>query len=171
MKALVVIAPERYRDEELDEPLALFRERGISYDIASTKKGTCGGMLGGRTQATLTISEADPASYGGIIIIGGAGAPAHLWGDRNLATLVTAFYTERKIVAAICLAPVILAHTGILKGRNATVFRSPDAVAEMKKGGAILSNRAVVEDDNVITANGPAAASAFAQAVISAFGM
>ena len=166
MKVLVVIAPERYRDEELDEPLAVFRRSGISWDIASVTKGSCSGMLGGNAQATLSLREADPALYDGIVIIGGTGAPAHLWGNRDLAGLVTAFFTAKKPVAAICLSPVVLARAGILQGRNATVFRTPDSIAELTKGGAILANKPVVEDDTVITADGPAAASAFGKAVV-----
>ncbi len=34
MKLLVAIAPDRYRDEELDNPLAVFRKAGIGFDIA-----------------------------------------------------------------------------------------------------------------------------------------
>ena len=40
MKVIVAIAPEKYRDEELAEPLAAFTEAGITFDIASTRPGT-----------------------------------------------------------------------------------------------------------------------------------
>lgn len=168
MKLLVAVAPERYRDEELDEPLAVFQERGIGWDIASVKKGTCTGMLGGKVPATLGFSDADPAAYDGLVIIGGAGSVPHLWGNRDLAQLVGAFSSAQKPVAAICLSPVVLARAGILKGRKATVFRSPDAVAEMRRGGAVLTDLPVVVDGTVITADGPAAARAFGTAVAAA---
>ena len=168
MKVLVIVAPERYRDEELDEPLAIFRRNGIEFDIASVKRGPCSGMLGGSTQAALSITEVDPSGYDGIVIVGGAGSPHYLWGNSPLSDLVIAFARAKKLVAAICLSPVILARAGILKGRNATVFRSPDAVAEMKKGGAILANIPVVEDGAVITADGPSAAAQFGEAVVNA---
>jgi protease I len=168
MKILVAIAPERYRDEELDEPLAIFREQGIGFDIVSTKKGVCSGMLGGKTEAVLTFSEAKPDAYDALVIVGGGGSKVHLWGNRDLAGLATAFVAGKKPVAAICLSPVVLARTGILNGRKATVFPSPDAVTELKKGGAIVVGLPVVTDGNVITANGPEAAAAFGRAVISA---
>jgi protease I len=168
MKVLVAIAPERYRDEELDEPLAVFTGKGLEYEISSVRRGTCRGMLGGKVTATMGFDEADPASYDGIVIIGGAGSPAYLWGSRELADLVQAFHAARKVIAAICLSPVVLARAGILKGRNATLFRSADAISEMIKGGAILANTAVVEDGLVITADGPAAARAFGEAVVAA---
>ncbi len=167
MKILVAIAPERYRDEELDEPLAVFRENEISWDIASTRKGTCTGMLGGRAEATLSFSDVMPDAYDALVIIGGVGSKVHLWGNRDLAGLATVFAAKKKPVAAICLSPVVLARTGILKGRKATVFRSPDAVAEVKQGGAALTGLPVVTDGTVITADGPDAASAFGRAVVS----
>ncbi|HOX36148.1 MAG TPA: DJ-1/PfpI family protein [Methanoregulaceae archaeon] len=168
MKLLVAVAPERYRDEELDEPLAVFKERGIGWDISSVKKGICTGMLGAKVPATLGFSDADPVAYDGLVIIGGAGSVPHLWGNRDLARLAGAFHSAQKPVAAICLSPVVLARAGILKGKKATVFRSPDAVAEMRKGGAVLTDLPVVVDGTVITADGPAAARAFGTAVAAA---
>jgi protease I len=168
MKILVAIAPEGFRDEELDEPLAAFRRAGIGFDIASTKIGTCIGMLGGRAQATLTFERAGAGDYAGIVIIGGAGSPAHLWGSGDLIRLVQAFHDSRKLVAAICLSPAILARAGILKGLPATVFLTPESVLEMKAGGATISDKPVVVTSTVITANGPAAARAFGSAIVEA---
>jgi protease I len=69
-------------------------------------------------------------------------------------------------VAAICLAPVVLARAGILKGKKATYFNSPVSFREMKAGGAVLVDKAVVADSRIVTANGPAAATEFAGAFI-----
>jgi protease I len=168
MKLLVVLAPERYRDEELDEPLAAFSRAGIWIDIASVRTGTCTGMLGGRAQATLTFDRARAGDYAGIVVIGGAGSPAHLWGNQDLIRLVQAFFESRKIVAAICLSPAVLARAGILRGLPATVFATPESVHEMKAGGAALSDKPVVVSGTVITANGPAAARAFGSAIVDA---
>jgi protease I len=167
MRLLVAIAPEGYRDEELAGPLSVFAKHGIAYDIASTRTGTCHGALGGTAQAELKFSDADPARYEGLVIIGGPGSPAHLWGNRDLAGLVLTFSAAKKLIAAICLSPAVLARAGILKGRKATVFRSPDAVAELKKGGAVLVSMPVVTDGSLITADGPAAAGSFGEAIAS----
>jgi len=168
MKILVAIAPERYRDEELDEPLGIFRQHDICWDIASVQKGPCRGMLGGKSEATIGFSDIDPTSYAGLVIVGGGGSMTHLWGNRDLADLAKNFFTAKKIVAAICLSPVVLARAGILKGRRATVFPSPDAVAELKKGEAILSQLPVITDGIVITANGPEASRDFGKAIVAA---
>jgi deglycase len=168
MKLLVVVAPERFRDEELFEPLSVFQKAGMVSDIASVKPGTCRGMLGGKCEATLDIGRVSPEGYDGIVIIGGAGSPEFLWGHSRLHTLVAGFAKGGKVVAAICLSPVVLARAGVLKGRKATVFRTADSVAEMRKGGSDLRDDAVVVDGRFITANGPAAARKFGEAILSA---
>jgi len=167
MKLLLAIAPERFRDEELEIPKRAFEEAGIGVDVASTAAGMCTGMLGARTKAAMTFDEVDPDDYAGIVVVGGAGSQDHLWGSKRLQALVRTFFEEGRIVAAICLAPVVLARAGILAGRQATVYPSPAAVAEMKKAKAILHEIPVVADMQIVTANGPAAAAQFADTIIT----
>ncbi len=166
MKVLFIIAPEKFRDEECTVPAAAFRKAGIGYDIASTRPGSCTGMLGMKVHASLSFGEVDPVSYDGILIVGGGGAQTYLWEDKVLGAMVNVFHRSARVVAAICLAPVALARAGILNGKKATVFASPVALREMKAGGAVLLDRAVVSDGRIITANGPAAAAEFADTVI-----
>ena len=66
-------------------------------------------MPGAKTTATLTFEEIDPKQYGGLVIIGGSGSQIHLWNNDLLVQLVKYFPESRKIVAAICPAPVVLA--------------------------------------------------------------
>jgi protease I len=166
MRVLIAIAPEKFRDEELAVPVAAFKAAGIAFDIASTRRGTCTGMLGAKVPATLSFEEVDPKPYDGLVIIGGSGSQIHLWEDDLLQVLVKYFQESGKVVAAICLAPVVLARAGILKGKKATHFDSPTAFREMKGGGAVLVNQPVVIDTRIITANGPSASQAFADAII-----
>jgi protease I len=162
MKVLIVIAPEKFRDEEFAVPAAALAKAGIGYDVASTRRGTCSGMLGAKADAALSLQEANPQNYDGILIVGGGGAQSYLWDDVALRGMVTSFHTSVKVIAAICLAPVVLARAGTLKGKKATVFESPLSLREMKAGGAVLVDKAVVKDGRIVTANGPAAAKEFA---------
>jgi protease I len=170
MKLLLVIAPDKFRDEELLVPREIFDSIDLEYDIASVRKGTCTGMLGATAEAALTIGEADEGTYDGIVIVGGLGSQDYLWENSELHRLVKVFAEKVKLVAAICLSPVVLAKAGILKGRQATVFRSPASVREMEMGGAQLLDVAVVSDMNIITASGPTAAAAFAEAIVEKLG-
>jgi len=166
MKVLIAIAPEKFRDEELAEPVAALTKAGMTFDIVSTRRGTCTGMMGAKAVASLSLEEIDPKPYDALVIVGGTGTQAHLWDDELLPILVKNFRASRKVVAAICLAPVILARAGILKGIKATYSESPTAFREMKGGGAILVNQPVVVDSRIVTANGPSASKAFGEAVV-----
>jgi protease I len=70
-------------------------------------------------------------------------------------------------VAAICLAGAVLARSGVLRGRRATVYPLPRAVLELKKAGATYVGEPVVVDGPVITASGPEAAAEFGAALIT----
>ena len=166
MKVLMVIAPEKFRDEEFTVPAAALQKAGIAYDIASKRRGSCAGMLGAKVNATLSFKEVDPRSYDGILIVGGGGAQSYLWDDELLGGIVKYLDASAKVVAAICLAPVVLARAGILKGKKATCFYSPASSREMKAGGAVLVDKTVVTDGRIVTANGPAAATEFAETFI-----
>jgi protease I len=168
MKLLVVIAPEKFRDEELFEPLAVFKREGIAYDIVSTCVGTCLGMLGAEVDVEQEIANVDPQPYDGIVIIGGTGSQDYLWGDPRLEEMVRTFDAAGKLLAAICLSPAVLAGAGVMQGKKATVFRTPSSVSMMEGGGALLANEHVVEDGRVITADGPPAARKFGEAVAAA---
>jgi protease I len=170
MKLLLVIAPENFRDEELEVPRSVFDRNGIGYDIASTKTGICSGMLGATAEATLTLDEVVVEDYAGIVLVGGIGSQDYLWDSETLQALVVAFFEAGNVVAAICLAPVVLARAGVLKGREATVFRSPVSVREMAAGGAVLVDIPVVADLDLITAAGPSVAEAFAEEIVDKLG-
>ena len=168
MKILIAVAPEKFRDEELAEPIAAFQKAGIEFDIASTRRGSCTGMMGAKTTATLSFDDVDPKQYEGLVIVGGAGSQTHLWGDEMLIPIVNIFHQRGKVLAAICLAPVVLARAGILKGKKATYYENPASFKEMRIGKAVIVDTPVVREGRVITANGPSASKAFADEIVHA---
>jgi protease I len=168
MKILIAIAPQKFRDEELSEPIAALQKAGIEFEIASTRRGPCTGMLGAKTTATLSFDDIDPKRYEGLVIVGGIGSQTDLWDDEMLIPIVKMFHQSGKVVAAICLATVVLARAGILKGKKATYYESPASFREMKIGGAVITNAPVVKDARIITANGPPASKAFAAEIVHA---
>ena len=168
MKVLMVIAPDKFRDEEFFVPAQALQKAGIGFDVASVRRGTCTGMLGGKVNATLAFEDVEPEAYDGIYVVGGGGAQTYLWGDEILGGMVRYFQTSAKVVGAICLAPVVLARAGILKGKKATYFPTPVTFREMRAGGALLVEKPVVKDGRIITASGPEAAAELAETFIRA---
>lgn len=170
MKVLIAVSPEDYRDEEIDVPMAVFKKNGISFDISSTREGVCKGVLGGRVTATrafYSIFEKEQFDeYDGIVIVGGPGSPVHLWKNRDLIELIKVFHMRDKMLAAICLAPVVLSASGIMKKKKATVFKTHNAVHELMKGDAVYIEQPVVVDGRIVTASSPQAAQQFAETIV-----
>jgi protease I len=165
-KALVVIAPERFRDEEFAEPKRALEGAGHRVSVGSTRSGTATGMLGARVTVDLTVAQAKPEDYDVLVVVGGAGSPAHLWESEPLRGLVKALHAAGKPVGAICLSPPVLARAGILAGKRATTYPAERAIVELKRGGATYVEDPVVRDGTIITASGPEAASAFARTLV-----
>ncbi|MBN1165682.1 MAG: DJ-1/PfpI family protein [Methanospirillaceae archaeon] len=168
-KVLIIIAPEKFRDEELGEPIAYFDRAGVNYDLISTVKGIARGMLGDEVLIEKTIAEIQKTGtdqYDAVVLVGGSGSVQHLWDDVKLQTIISDFSVSNKIIGAICLSPVVLARAGILKGKKATVFPDDTAIAELKKGGGHYTPQPVVSDGSIVTANGPQAAGAFAEKLV-----
>lgn len=166
-RALMVAAPDKYRDEELAIPMQVLESKGIEVTLVSTKAGVIKGMLGATSQAG-DIADSAGAVFDAVVVVGGAGAPAALWENKTLRQILRTHHSAGKVVAAICLAGAALAQAGILSGVEATVFKTEASMKVYKECGAIYREKPVVTCGNVITANGPAAAREFALAVAAA---
>ncbi len=155
-RILMIIAREGFRDEELLEPKGLFEKLGAEVTVASSRAGECKGMRGARATAQKALTEVDAGAFDAVVFVGGVGAK-EFYDDARAHELARG----AKVLGAICLAPGILARAGVLKDRTATAYES--ALPELKKAGALVSDRAVVVDDRLVTGNGPEAAEEFAE--------
>lgn len=161
-KLVLVVAPERFRDEELFDTRAELDQAGHTTVVASTKQGLCTGSRGGSVRSELTIDSINPDDFDGVVFIGGCSR--RLFDDQAAIRLAQTMHLQRKLVAAICLAPVILANAGVLEGRRATVAGTQATTIE--DHGAIYTGPGVIADGHVVTANGPKSSRLFGQPII-----
>lgn len=158
---LMVVAPNDFRDEELSIPKETFEKYGATATVASTLS-EARGILGMRIK-TKTIDEISVDDYDAVIFVGGPGAQIYFNNSKILA-MAKESYNKNKITAAICIAPIILANSGILDGKKATVWNG-DFRKMLEAKGAIYTGKAVERDGNIITANGPQSAREFAELI------
>lgn len=166
-KILMIVAPERFRDEEFFEPRAVFENRGFSVTVGSTRLGKAAGILGGSVDIDLLTDDASADAYDAIVLSGGGGSKTFLWDNPKLHALLTEAFEKGKVVSAICISPVVLAKAGLLDGKAACVFPADDAVFEMTQGGTLLRDGPVVVDGRIVTGNGPECAAEFGEAVVA----
>ncbi len=169
-KVLMIVAGRDFRDEECFVPKKILEDGGVEVKIASDKKDEAIGAEGGEIAVDLSLNEADVSDFDAIIFIGGPGALKHLDNEDSYC-LAREAVKKGKIIAAICVAPAILAKAGVLSGRKATIWTSPthrELVKILTENGARYVDENVVVDGKMITANGPSAAGKFGEEVLRA---
>jgi len=157
---LFIIAQNDFRDEELLEPKELLESEGHRVTVASITTDPAHGMLGAVVNPDIAVKDAHVDDYDAIVVIGGSGSPELAEHEEVLKLLQDAQY-KGKLIGAICLGPTVLAKAGVLNGKKATVFETPDSVAVLESNGASFVKEDVVVDGNVVTASGPHAALKF----------
>ncbi len=162
-RILMIIAPEGFRDEELQIPKALFEAKGWEVDVASKTTCEAKGMLGLRVKPDLSLGEVDISRYSAVIFVGGVGAQFY-FSDPEALHIAQEAQKRGKVLGAICLAPGILARAGVLRGKRATVW--PSEADTLAKTGATYTGKAVEVDGLIVTARGPEAAREFAEAIL-----
>ncbi len=165
---LMVIAQRMFRDEEYAEPKEVLEDHGVNVVTASERAGHCEGKLGMEAEASVSVADAEALDYDAVVFVGGPGASAFFDDPASHALARTAFDNGR-VVAAICIGPSTLAHAGLLDGVQATAFESQRA--DLIEQGALWTGDSVTVDGRIITANGPAAARRFGEAIAEAIGV
>ncbi len=113
--ALLVIAQEVFRDEEYAEPKRILESRGAKVTTASVAAGRCVGKLGMHATADISVAESVGKPWDAVAFVGGAGASV-FFDDADAHALARGVLDSGGIVSAICIAPSVLAHAGLLEG-------------------------------------------------------
>lgn len=163
-KALMVIAPNDFRDEEFFDTKGVLEDSGIEITVVNSTGQPSKSMFGKIVKPDMNFYDADTEEYDAIVFVGGQGTHAY-FDNRRALELAREFNESGKIVAAICIAPVILARAGLLSGKKATVF--PSSRNEINAVGTYTGSK-VERDGNIITGNGPEAAVEFGKAIVEA---
>jgi protease I len=171
-KTAMIIAFKDFRDEEYFIPRQVFKSGGSKITTVSSELGKAIGTYGGEVNVDITLDKLKVDDFDAIIFIGGSGALKYTE-DEICWKIAQESVQKNKVLGAICVGPVILARAGVLSGKKATVWSSPldkSAVKILKEEGAIFEDNQVVQDGNIITANGPQAARKFGETILRTLG-
>lgn len=98
----------------------------------------------------MTIDEFDFYDVEAIVLPGGLQGTLNLEGNASVQSAIDNSVNTNTLICAICAAPSILGHKGLLNGREAICFPGFEESLE----GAVISEKYVVRDGNYITARG-----------------
>lgn len=112
------------------------------------------------TSELITFSDVDA-----VVLPGGMPGTLNLEKDKIVTKFIEFAECNGRLLAAICAAPSILGHMGLLQGKKATCFPG----FEEQLLGAEYVNESVVRDGNIITAKGAGVAIDFGLEIVKVF--
>ncbi|MBA4406943.1 hypothetical protein C0389_06685 [bacterium] len=159
---LLIIPAQNFNQEEYLIITNSLDRAGIKVFIASDSNFLCLGSNGLKVKNDIQFYNIHESNFAGLILVGGSGMRSY-WNNKAIHSTAQRFAKSKKIIGAICSAPIILAKAGLLYV-NATCH--PDDRKELEKEGIEYKDLPVVTQKNIITAQNPNAASEFVKAFL-----
>ena len=141
----------------------ILRRAGIDVDMVSiTGEKKVTGSHGITVEMDKLFAEVDFEQADMIVLPGGMPGTTNLEAFSPLMEQVEAFYEKEKFIAAICAAPSIFGHRGMLKGKVACA--NPGFESHLE--GADVKSEPAVVAGHIITSRGMGTAIPFGLAIL-----
>ena len=164
-KAAVFLA-DGFEEVEAMAPIDILRRGGIDVTTVSVMgRREVHGSHGIDVMADALIADTDLDQMDMLVLPGGKLGTQNEEACTALTDKVKEFDAAGKYVAAICAAPTILGHLGIVNGKKATCYGGLEG--ELK--GADTCTDPVVVDGHIITSRGMGTSVAFGLKLLEIF--
>ena len=145
-------------------PLDLLRRAGVEVTTVGIGSDTLMGSHGIPVIADIPEGMFADSNPEMIILPGGMPGAKNLDESRTVDMALSAASRKGAFIAAICAAPMVLGHRGLLADKEAICFPG----FEKELTGAKISRKRVVRDVNIITAAGMGVALEFGLELVAA---
>jgi 4-methyl-5(b-hydroxyethyl)-thiazole monophosphate biosynthesis len=112
----------------------------------------------------MTLEKALTKDYDMVVLPGGLPGADNLNDDERIHELLKKMVESGKFAGAICAAPIVLAKSGLLKGKKATSY--PGFLDKMDLPNVTYTGAPVEKDGKILTSRGPGTAMDFALEII-----
>lgn len=163
MKKIAVHLADGFEEIEAVSIIDVLRRAEIDVVVVSiTEKQEVTGSHGIKIIADQLFDEIDYEKVDMIILPGGMPGASHLNSHLGLRGQILNFNENKKLLGAICAAPLVFGNLGILKNINATCYPG----FENQLHNAIVTGENIEVADNIITAKGAGVAIHFALKIV-----
>jgi protease I len=156
-KKIAILATEGFEQSELELPRQALDDAGAITHIISPKEDSIRGWdeddFGDSVEVDVSVQDADPANYDGLLLPGGVMNPDKLRTVPEAVEFVRAFFESGKPVAAICHGPQMLIEADVVRGRTLTSY--PSIKTDLINAGASWMDKPVVTDHGLVTSRKP----------------
>lgn len=149
---VVIVLAHGFEEIEALTPADVLRRAGLRVTLCGVGGREITGSHGIKVLTDAAVEDVDPREMDALLLPGGGKGTENLEASPIVQRLIDEAAGAGKLIGAICAAPSILAHKGLLRGRRATAF--PQFQKDLTEGGAALSEEFVCRDGNFITARG-----------------
>ena len=159
MKVLVPLA-DGFEEMEAATTINILKRGGLDVVVAGLPGTIVRGSRGLKVMLEKKLDDLDINDFDALVLVGGYPGYKNLSQSNNILRAVVEFDEKKKLIAAICGAPSVLAKTGILDDRRATIYPGLEKEIPRPREGR------VVIDEHIITSQGPATAIDFALTIV-----
>lgn len=145
-------------------PVDMLTRAGIGVKTVGVTGELVEASCGVKVKADMSIEDFDFYDVEGIILPGGMPGTLNLENSADVQRIIDNVNNINGLICAICAAPSVLGHKGLLNGKEATCFPGFEEALE----GARLSDSFVVRDGNIITARGAGVCIEFGLEIVKA---
>ena len=154
-----------FEEVEASAPIDMLRRAGVEVATVGVTGEVINGRHGIKVIPDLDIKDiVFDENLEAVILPGGLPGATNLEESADVQKAIDFANENGRYICAICAAPQILGHKGLLKGKNAIAY--PGFESELE--GAIISDKYVVADGNIITAKGAGVATEFGLKIVGA---
>lgn len=148
-RVLAIVTNYGVEQDELVVPTRALRDAGATVVVAAQSTEPIVTLVGDKdpgesVRPDTTIGEADASGFDLLLIPGGTINADTVRQDADAVSLVTAFATSGRPVAAICHGPWLLVEADLVKGKELTSF--PSLTTDVRNAGGSWVDRSVVTD-------------------------
>ena len=158
MKTMIICADGMEECEALMTYDLLYRA-GVKVDLIGLSKDIVSSHSV-HLVMPLTIQDIDPNDYDCLVLPGGMPGTKNLEENKLVQAFLDSFHRQGKLIAAICAAPSILLHKGLLQDDGFTCFPGFES-------GYRSTGEKAVKCGNIITGKGLGAVEEFAALIIT----
>lgn len=152
-----VFLAEGFEELEALEPIDILKRGGLEVKTVGVTGKVVTGAHGIPFTADIEVKNAVFDNLEAVILPGGMPGSKNLEDSADVQKFIDYTYKNGILTCAICAAPFIFGHKGMLKGKKATCY--PGIEPQLK--GAEITGAQATKDGNIITGRGPGAAKEF----------
>lgn len=169
MKVAILLA-NGFEEAEALVTIDILRRAGIEIESFSLAEEFVTSSRKITVKADKILGDNNLADYDMVILPGGQPGSTNLSKDERVLNIVKNFISnDKKFVAAICAAPMVLKSAGVSAGRKLTSFPS-DELKKILDDANYIDDELVVQDKNLITSRGAGTTMPFAYKIVDVLG-